>query len=78
MSKRTPIVNTAGFTRGQRVQLHPATDRWMMGDRFGVVTGLKEGRVRVRLDVSGKSLWFYNRDVQGPHTDQILPAGKDP
>lgn len=23
-----------------RVQLHPATDRWMMGDRFGVVRNI--------------------------------------
>jgi hypothetical protein len=25
------------FEIGQRVQLHPATDRWMMGDRYGVM-----------------------------------------
>jgi hypothetical protein len=25
---------------GDRVQLHPATDRWMMGDRYGVVRNI--------------------------------------
>ena len=48
------------FAHKPRVELHPGTDRWMMGDRFGDVTGIntKTGRVRVKLDRSGKSLWF--------------------
>ena len=28
------------FTVGDRVELHPATDRWMRGDRFGTVSKL--------------------------------------
>ena len=32
---------------GTRVELHPATDAWMMGDRFGEVTGIKLDRTRV-------------------------------
>lgn len=53
---------------GQRVQLHPRTDRWMMGDRYGEVS--KEIRleinnlavlpekklVAVKMDRSGKTL----------------------
>jgi hypothetical protein len=56
---------------GDRVQLHPATDRWMMGDRYGVVMEVKmckgpartNWKYRVKLDRSGKSLWFKADDV---------------
>jgi hypothetical protein len=43
---------------GDRVQLHPATDAWMRGDRFGTVVSLHPKRkfVRVKMDVSGKLL----------------------
>jgi len=61
---------------GDRVQLHPATDRWMMGDRYGVVTDhrvLVVGRstraeahneYKVKLDKSEKTLWFNEKDVR--------------
>jgi len=41
---------------GKKVQLHPGTDRWMMGDRFGEIT--KVGRIyyTVHMDVSGKNI----------------------
>jgi hypothetical protein len=63
---------------GTRVQLHPATDRWMMGDRYGEVvsayvtehfdTSTKkwvtdEQRYRVKLDTSGKTIVFQAADV---------------
>lgn len=38
---------------GDRVEIHPATDLWMAGARFGVIVGLSvtpRDRVRVRLD----------------------------
>ena len=35
------------FIPGQRVQLHPATDAWMSGDRYGVVVHV--GKVRPSL-----------------------------
>jgi hypothetical protein len=47
----------------ERVELHSATDRWMMGDRYGTVVAerlAKRGPLaghtvyRVKLDVSGK------------------------
>lgn len=48
-------IDHGGFRPG--IQLHPATDRWMMGDRFGVATkALRNGNVRVRMDRSGKVL----------------------
>lgn len=56
---------------GERVQLAPHLDRWMMGDRFGVIVArgrnmgsFKPGAVyRVRLDRSGKTLRFYGEDL---------------
>lgn len=54
------------FSKGRHVQLHPATDRWMMGDRFGVITQVEPDRVRVRFNVSGKSLWFRRDDILNP------------
>lgn len=43
-----------------RVELHPATDAWMQGDRFGTVERTYKSRKGdflihvVRMDVSGK------------------------
>lgn len=55
------------FAKGDRVELHPATDAWMMGDRYGTVVrvgpyveeSLAPGQtivVRVRMDRSGRML----------------------
>ena len=68
-----------GMKRGDRVQLHPATDRWMAGDRYGEVVQVSlrvarkraDGsrpwnstyRYKVRLDKSGDELWFHERNI---------------
>ena len=58
-ARRNPKAQS-GFRRGQRVELHPGTDRWMMGDRYGTVSAAnaRGGKVRVKLDRSGESLLF--------------------
>lgn len=41
------------FTIGDRVEIHPGTDLWMQGARYGTVVGLvptSEDRVRVEMD----------------------------
>ena len=50
----------APFLVGDRVELHPATDRWMRGDRYGevVYVNVKKGTATVLLDKSGKRLRF--------------------
>lgn len=48
---------------GDRVQLHPATDRWMRGDRYGVVVVAGFMRAKVTLDKSGDTLWLNREDV---------------
>ena len=57
---------------GDRVQLHPATDEWMSGDKFGVIVRFGHGvkgtaPVIVKLDVSGRQFSF--------DPDNILPIG---
>jgi hypothetical protein len=42
------------FLVGYRVQLHPATDAWMMGDRYGTVTKIGRRCLHVRMDRSGR------------------------
>lgn len=42
-----------GFDIGDRVEIHPGTDLWMMGARFGDVIGASltpKDRVKVKLD----------------------------
>ena len=42
-----------------RVTLHPATDYWMQGDRYGSIRARREnGEVLVILDKSGKLVWL--------------------
>ena len=41
------------LTVGSRVEIHPGTDLWMMGARYGTVVGTSltpEDRVRVEMD----------------------------
>lgn len=62
------------FAKGMRVELHPATDAWMQGDRYGEVTRLhpastklvnaSRGLVRVRMDKSGRSLLVDPRNLR--------------
>jgi hypothetical protein len=46
---------------GERIQMHPATDHWMRGDRYGFVSAVarrasksKEAAYWVRLDKSNR------------------------
>jgi len=46
-----PYNNTVNdFAAGDRVELSPACDLWMRGAKFGVVRGIKNERVVVRMD----------------------------
>lgn len=62
---------------GQRCELHPATDRWMMGDKYGEIVAVskkvrsyidpkdpRNGRVfTVLLDKSGKRIRFAEGNI---------------
>ena len=52
-----------GYSTGDRVELHPGTDLWMQGARYGVVVALMptlRDQVHVRLDA------IPNRVFSGP------------
>lgn len=38
-----------------RVELHPGTDAWMSGDRYGDIVSLGRKYAHVRMDRSGKT-----------------------
>ena len=46
---------TMGFYVGQRVSMHPATDAFMMGDRYGEVVKVGKSKIHVKMDRSGKT-----------------------
>lgn len=68
----------AQFKEGDRVQLHPATDRWMQGDQYDDVVQVSlrmsqkiEGNKRIHkwkykvlLDKSEDKIWFKEEDLQ--------------
>lgn len=47
---RSSRVHSHGFRRGDRVQMHPATDLWMRGARYGTVLSATADHVTVKLD----------------------------
>jgi hypothetical protein len=43
------------FRVGDRVELHPATDLWMRGARFGNIEGVGRSFITVRLDTTRRA-----------------------
>lgn len=58
-----------GYGVGDRIEIHPGTDMWMRGARFGVVSQIKytvgftewtifgDWKVEVTLDKTGSRVW---------------------
>ncbi len=53
------------FAVGERCQLHPATDAWMSGDKFGVIVKFGRKWTHVKMDRSGKVRKVAPRDILG-------------
>lgn len=51
------------FRKGDRVQLHPGTDLWMMGARFAGVEGVGRRFLTIRLDATGRQLRISPHDI---------------
>jgi hypothetical protein len=49
---------------GRRVEIHPATDTWMRGDRFGRIVRIGRKYARVLMDRSGRTLNFSPDDLR--------------
>lgn len=50
----TQVPTTTAYRIGQRVELHPGTDAWAMGDRFGDIVKVGKRRLWIKMDRSGK------------------------
>ena len=44
------------YLLGRRVELHPATDAWMMGDRYGTIVKVNKSNVSIKMEKSGRTL----------------------
>ncbi len=51
------------FDEGQRVELSPSTDAWMMGDRYGAVVKVGRKVVHVQMDRSGRVRKLHPRYI---------------
>lgn len=54
---------TAGYSVKDRVQIHPATDRWMRGDRYGEIERVTKTRLHVRMDRSKQLVTFHPDNI---------------
>lgn len=51
------------FRKGDRVQLHPGTDYWIMGARYAAVEGVGRRFLTIRLDATGQQLRISPHDI---------------
>jgi hypothetical protein len=56
---------------GDRVQAHPATDSWMMGDRWGSVAKVGPKRVHVNMERSGRLRRFAPENLLDSEGNEI-------
>lgn len=56
MSKIYGPFELGSFTKGDRIEISPATDLWMQGTRYGAVLRVTGHRVHVRLDALKRTL----------------------
>lgn len=56
--KDRTMTTVRDFTVGQRVQLHPATNLWMRGAKFGEVVRVTTFYVYVKVDAIGRTYRF--------------------
>lgn len=54
---------TAGYSVKDRVQIHPATDRWTRGDRYGEIERVTKTRLHVRMDRSKQLVTFHPDNI---------------
>ncbi len=51
--------NISSFRIGDRVQMHPATDWWMRGVKFGEVVNLGETCLVIKLDLRPRRITVH-------------------
>jgi hypothetical protein len=60
---RNGDAKSSGFSKGDRIETHPATDAWMSGDRFGEIVKVGRDKLHVKMDRSGRTRKFLPRDI---------------
>lgn len=69
MSKCYGLFETGDFHPGQRVELHPGTDRWMRGDRYATVVSIgksRQGRdplIHLKMDASEQTIRIHPYNI---------------
>jgi hypothetical protein len=58
-----------GFHLGERVSMHPATDAFMMGDRYGTVAKIGKSKIHVKMDKSGRTRLVLPGNLQ--HMEEL-------
>ena len=61
------------FKKDQRVAAHPATDAFVKGDRYGVVTLVGRKWIHVKMDRSGRVLKFSPENLTIPRQAPTPP-----
>jgi hypothetical protein len=61
------LTSCDGYSVGDRVELHPSTDAWMRGDRYGEIVKLTHisRRIHVVMDKSGRTLKVSASQLKG-------------
>ena len=62
MIKAKPRLSTI-YHVGDRIELHPATDRWMSGDRYGAIVKVTRKLVHILLDKSGRTAKMHPSNI---------------
>lgn len=63
MSDFETLADLPAGMKDRRVELHPATDAWMRGDRYGIVASVGRKYVHVKMDRSGRTLPVLPRNI---------------
>lgn len=61
---------------GKRVQMHPASDAWMTGDRYGMVVGIGKAREYVTRD-TGERTWNRPLNIKLDKSARVVRAHPD-
>lgn len=61
------------FKVGDRVEIHPALDRWMQGDRCGEVVKITPHQIHVKMDVSQQTITGEPAIIVHKHLGKAIP-----
>lgn len=53
------------YAVGDRIELAPATDRWMRGDQFGEIVKIGHRYLHVKMQTSGHTIPVVPENVNG-------------